>query len=152
MITINPTHTNSPNEKLEYFNSLGLIFQNRIYLNKKNDLVAYEINDIRRIYLKKGRNLRINYIFFIMATVMGFTVFLSKKLLGDYNVIGYAVSAGVLLFSLFKEYPNYCILLITHNHNINSILLNSNNRKQASKLVSIITKKIDLNNQYRKAS
>lgn len=77
MINIKPILANSKQNKLEYFNAIGLIFQNHIYLNRNNALIQYEIDDIKRVYFKKERNLNQNFFSFITSLIIAFSSYAS---------------------------------------------------------------------------
>ncbi|WP_333600849.1 hypothetical protein [Flavobacterium sp.] len=152
MIDIKPIHVNSPNNKLEYYNALGLIFQNHVCLNRDNDLLQYEINDIKRIYFKKNRCLKNNYSLFMISLVMVVSTYLLRTYFINYIFFSFIIATCIMLFSLFKNYYSYSIMLITIDHNIISVPINETSKEKASKLVALIKRKIKNNNQYLKAS
>ena len=152
MINIKPIPINSQPNKLEYFNTIGLIFQNDIYLNRKNTLVQYEIDDIKRIVFKKQRNLNHNYFTFLISLSIAFSSYALGIVTGNFKLFGFVVSGILLLYSFLNKSYSYHILLITMNQNIVSLLINPDCKKQASKLVTLINKKIKNDTQYLKAS
>lgn len=152
MVNIKPIPANLQQNKLEYFNALGLIFQNHIYLNRNDALVPYEIADIKRVHLKKERNLNYNCFLFVFSLLTAFSSYAFASVLGNFKLIGFAVSGSFLLYSLFKKSYNYRILLVTVHQNIVSVLISPDAKEQASKLVALIKLKIKNETQYLKVS
>ncbi|WP_162127903.1 hypothetical protein [Flavobacterium phycosphaerae] len=138
---------------LEHFNTIGLLFQNRIYLNKNDELVQFDISEIRRIYFKKQRNIKNNSFLFMLSCIFATaTVFLEKYLEQNYKLPLFLFSGMLLVYSLVKKSYRYEIFLITSNHNFTSIHVNAACKDQACELISLIKRKIKKNKQYQQAS
>lgn len=152
MINIKPILANSKQNKLEYFNAIGLIFQNHIYLNRNNALIQYEIDDIKRVYFKKERNLNQNFFSFITSLIIAFSSYASAAFLGNFKLIAFMVSGCFFLYSFLNKSYNYRILMTTVHQNIISILISPEAKEEASKLVSLIKMKIKKDAQYLKVS
>lgn len=152
MINIKPILKNSNHNELEYFNTIGLIFQNDIYLNRNNVLLKYEIEDIKRIAFKKQRNLNRNYFTFFIAVLIAFFLYTSGSIIGNFKLFGFLFSGILLVYSFLNKSYNYNIFLITINQNIVSLVINPDSVKQAYKLVALINKKIKNEAQYLKVS
>lgn len=152
MIDIKPVFDNSKQDKLEYFNAIGLIFNSHIFLNRNNTLVKYEVADIKQVYFKKERNLNHNSVSFIISLFIAFSSYALGTFLGNFKLFGFMVSGCFLLHTFLKKSYNYNILLITVNQNIVSLLINPDSKKQATKLVALIKIKIKNDVQYLKVS
>lgn len=152
MIHTKPFFTNSQHHKLEYFNTIGLIFQNHIYLNRNNVSVQYDIADIKRVIFKKQRNLNQNCLLFVISLFIAFYSHTLGIILGNFKLFGFLVSGSFLVYSFLRKSYNYHILLLTVNQNTVSLSIKPECKKQATKLVTLINNKIKNDAQYLKVS
>jgi hypothetical protein len=152
MINIKPCFEKSQQNELEYFNAIGLIFQNYIYLNRNDKLVEYEISDIKRVEFKMERNFNRNLISIMCFLLVASSTYALASILGNFKLVGFLVSAIFLLYSFLNKSYSYKIILITVNQNIVNLSINPNSKEQASKLVALIKLKIKKEAQYLKVS
>lgn len=153
MVNLKPFPTNSQQNKLECFNTVGLILQDQIYLNKNDQFLQFDINDIKQINLKKERDLKNNYSLFVMSCALVYSTSLLENSIGqNYKLVFFLLSSVLLLFSFFKKNYHYTILLITAHYHLTSIIIKDNSKDQACEFISLTKRKIKENNIYQKAS
>ncbi|TBX67036.1 hypothetical protein EZL74_10280 [Flavobacterium silvisoli] len=143
---------NAEDHKLEYFNTIGLLFQNHVYLNKNDELLEFDIKEIKRIYFRKQRDLKDNYCLFILSAVLaGATLYLGSYLSQNYKLPILIISGLLLLFSFLKKSYHYEIFLMTANHNFTAIEVNEANKDQACELISHTKRKMKKMKLYQQA-
>lgn len=122
---------------INYYNSVGLIYDDYIYINKKECLVRLESNLIRNVYFKKEKELKYNYLLLTIGLLLFTTILLSEKhMLFEFKFIGYSVALFFSLFSLIKNFDNYKIIITTINCNIITTKIDSDNKDDALELVT----------------
>lgn len=152
MINIHHLADNSELNKLEYFNTIGLIFQNEIYLNRNDVLLKYDVDEIKRVAFKKQRSLNRNYFTLFLSLLIVFFTCALGNILGNFKLFGFLISGSLLLYSFLNKSYSYQIFLITVNQNIVSLAINPDIKMEAFKLVALINKKIKNEAQYLKVS
>ncbi len=94
----------SHHDKFECFNTVGLILQDQIYLNRNDELLQFDINDIKQINIKKERNLKNNHSLFVTSCALVFSTFLLGNSIGqNYKLAFIFVSSVLLLISFFLK-------------------------------------------------
>lgn len=138
--------------QLEYYNSIGLLFRNQLFLNKNNKVVEFTIPEIKSIYFKKERDLNQNYIIFIIACAL-FTFslyFITQDVMQQ--KIGILLSAAIVLYALLKKTYSYSIVLFTNYSHIFSIPVNPQDKEDACELIARTKRKVRTNKKYMQAS
>jgi hypothetical protein len=130
--------------KLEFFNSYGLVFEDRFYLHRYNYSSFIDIDNLNKIKLVKKRKLSMNFFFFI--TGFGFLIF---GLLYCKNVLivkGFSSLFSflfILLSFIYRKY-NYSILMVTNTLQPLEIKVDNDFKSDAEEIISQINKKIEL--------
>lgn len=138
--------------QLEYYNTIGLLFNKHLILNKNNKLVEFSIDEIKSISIKKERELNLNYIIFIIACSL-FTIalyFTNNELL--FQKIGILTSVGVLVYAVLKRNYAYKIVLFTQYSHLFTIPITAEIKDDAHELVTKTKLKVRTKKNYMQAS
>jgi hypothetical protein len=136
---------------LEFFNAIGLIFKDYIFLTANNKLIWFEVEEIRQMSFKKNRVLTYNYVIFFLSFMIVIISFTDSRL-SDYRNTGFALGGILLIYALIKKTYQYTIQIITTEHNVISIIINKENKKQATQFIQIVKGKINQSKQFLKVS
>jgi len=147
------SQTNLESEyQLEYYNAIGLLFKNQLFLNKNNNLLEFNIQEIKSVSLKKERDLTNNYLLFAVACLLFvLSLSLSAKIAWANN-IGFGLAAGLLLYAILKRTFSYSIVLFTNYSHIFSIPVNPQDQEEACKLLDRTKRKLKVQNKFMLAS
>jgi len=133
--------------ELEYQNRVGMLFKNHIFLNDNNKILKFKIQEIKRLFLKKERNLKFNYVLLTVATCIFVLslIFCGNSIL--YRFVGFGASSIIFLFAMAKKKYHYKIILFTQNSsystvNIDKVNIDNVNKENARKLLSLTRPKI----------
>ncbi len=133
---------NSEQLNLEYSNSYGLIFEDRFYVHRENDLSCINLNKVKKIKLVKGRTFKINFITFFMSCLM-----ICFSLLLEHNqmIFKYLFYLGALGFFassfLLKKY-DYTIIVVTIDYQPIKISVDVDFKNDAKEIVAKVNKKL----------
>ncbi len=149
----NYTLTNPEAEyHLEYYNTIGLLFNDQLILNKNNKLLEFNIQDIKSIYFKKERELTQNYLIFIIAcSLFAFSIYFNNKEI-LVQKIGIIIAFGILLYAFVKRTYTYNIVLFTQYSHLFSIPINDQDKDDACELIAKIKNKVRTNKNFMQAS
>ncbi|MGL2965811.1 hypothetical protein [Flavobacterium sp. XGLA_31] len=152
MIKNLPSNRTNKEYQLEYYNPIGLLFKEHIFLHENNKLLEFDIQEIKRIFFKKERNLKQNYLLLTLAfpLLMGSFFLNSNFELLRYS--GYGLSVALLIFAVIKKTYQYKIALFTKHSHYFSIPVNEEYKDDACELISLTKAKIKKNKLYLKAS
>jgi hypothetical protein len=147
------TLTNPESEyQLEYYNTIGLLFRNQLILNKNNNLVEFDIDEIKSVYFKKERDLTNNYLIFIVAcSLFALSLSFSPKM-ALYPQIGIGTALAILIYAILKRTYSYSIVLFTNYSHIFSIPVNHQDKEDACELLVRTKRKLKTKNEFMLAS
>lgn len=136
----------------DYYNSVGLIYDDYIYINKKDCLVRLESKLIKNIYFKKEKTLTKNYLMMATGLVL-YTVLilLTKSIPLEYRIIGYSMTFLIALAALSVNFNHYKIIITTINRNIITTNINAEYKEEALELVTKVKQNITPRNVMLKA-
>lgn len=127
----------------DYYNSVGLIYDDYIYLNKKECLVRLESNLIRNIYFRKEKALTNNYLLLTAGLLIFATLLLTgNQLPFPHKIVGYSTALFFSLLALSKKFNHYKIIITTINSNIITTNINAEYKDEALELVTRIKQNI----------
>nr|WP_294776317.1 hypothetical protein [uncultured Flavobacterium sp.] len=143
---------NNQHTPVDYYNAVGLIYDNSIYINKKDCLIRLELNLIRNIYFKKEKAITNNVFLlstglFLMA-IIGLT---DKFVPVDFKAIGYIAASIILVLAFLVKFNNYKIIITTINSNIITTNINAEYREDGMELVTQIRNNISKENTLIRA-
>jgi hypothetical protein len=138
--------------QLEYYNSIGMLFKNQLFLNKNNKLVEFEIKEIKSVYLKKERDLTNNYLIFIIAASVFALSFSFSTKMALYPKIGIVTAIALLLYALLKRTYTYSIVLFTTYSHIFSIPVNHQDKEDVRELLARTKRKLKTQKKFMLAS
>lgn len=128
---------------IDYYNSLGLINDNFIYINKKECLFRLELSLIKNIYIKKEKVLTLNILLLIISFGLFSALTLSQKTIPlDHKIIGYVSAVVILITAFLIKLTNYKIIITTINSNIISTSISAEFKEEGIELVKNIKKSI----------
>lgn len=134
--------TVSNQSKLEYFNSYGLIFNDRFYVHRDNELSCVNLNNVKKIKLVKRREVKINLLAFMFSCFMLYFSFLFNEIQPIYVYLFYVGAASLLVSSfLFKKYC-YDIIVLTIDYQPISIKVSVDSKNDAKKIVAKVNEKL----------
>lgn len=147
------TLTNPETEyQLEYYNAIGLLFRNQLFLNKNNKLIEFDIKEIKSVYFKKERDLTNNYIIFVFACcLLALSLSFSSKI-ALYPQIGIGSALAILIYAILKRTYAYSIVLFTNYSHIFSIPVNHQDKEDAAELLARTKRKLKTQNKFMQAS
>ncbi len=132
---------------IDYYNSVGLIYDDSIYINKKDCLVRLELSLIRNIYFKKEKALTANILLLSIGLLLSTVLVLTNKIIPeDYKVIGYISAVVFLALAFLVKFNNYKIIITTINSNIITTNINTEYCEEGMELVTRIRKNINKEN------
>lgn len=128
---------------IDYYNSLGLIYDNFIYINKKECLFRLELSLIKNIYIKKEKVLTLNILLLIISIGLFSALTLSQKTIPlNHKIIGYVSAVVILITAFIVKLTNYKIIITTINSNIISTSISADFKEEGVELVKNIKKSI----------
>lgn len=134
--------TVSNQSKLEYFNSYGLVFNDRFYIHRDNELSCVNLDNVKKIKLVRRREVKINLLTFIFSCLMIYFSFLFKEIEPLYVYLFYVGAASLLVSSfLFKKYC-YDIIVLTIDYQPISIKVSVDSKSDAKKIVAKVNEKL----------
>jgi hypothetical protein len=134
--------TVSNQSKLEYFNSYGLVFNDRFYVHRDNELSCVNLDNIKKIKLVRRREIKINLLAFMFSCFMLYFSFLFKEIQPIYVYLFYVGAASLLVSSfLFKKYC-YDIIVLTIDYQPISIKVSVDSKNDAKKIVAKVNEKL----------
>lgn len=126
--------------KIEYSNSLGVIFSNSVLIPSYNTRNPIEISIIKKCKIYKKESLLSKYFFVIvclLTSILG--VYFSTTYL---EIVLLAVITGLSVLGFFKiKHTKYTLVLVKKDLDFIKIDLNLKEKDEAKKLVQIIEKK-----------
>jgi len=142
-----------PNQsKLEYFNSYGLVFDDRFYFKTDYNFSCIPFNSIKRIKIVKGREFKINLLIFLISSLCISFSFLLLDEQMVFKIIGVIIMTPLMISSfLYKKYC-YKIVIVTKDHQPISTIVNLNSKEEAKKIVSQVNKKLNVTHKMLEAS
>lgn len=142
-------HQNSP---IDYYNAVGLIYDDSIYINKKDCLVRLELSLIRNIYFKKEKALTSNVFLLSIGLFLIALLALTDKIIPlDFRVIGYTTAVVAMVLAFLIKFNNYKIIITTINSNIITTNINSEYCEDGLELVTRIRNNINKENSLIRA-
>lgn len=130
--------------KLEFFNSYGLVFEDRFYLHRYNYSSFIDIDNLKKIKLVKKRELSLNFFFFIAGiTILIFGLFYSQNVLIIKGFSSLFSFVFVLLSFVYRK-NDYTILMVTNTLQPLEIKVDNECKSEAEEIISQINRKIEL--------
>lgn len=140
------------NPSIDYYNSVGLIYDDSIYINKKDCLVRLELSLIRNIYFKKEKAVTSNVFLMSIGLLTITTLALTDKVIPlEYKLIGYITAVVTMVLAFLIKFDNYKIIITTINSNIITTNINAEYCEEGLELVSRIRKNIKKENSLIRA-
>ncbi|MBF6642198.1 hypothetical protein IVB69_11955 [Flavobacterium sp. J49] len=144
--------SHNQNSPVDYYNAVGLIYDNSIYINKKDCLVRLELSLIRNIYFKKEKALTSNIFLLSIGLFLIAMLALTDKIIPlDFKVIGYSTAVVAVLLAFLIKFNNYKIIITTINNNIITTNINSEYCEDGLELVTRIRNNINKENSLIRA-
>lgn len=140
--------TTAQQTNLVFFNSYGLIFDDRIYLQRENALLCLYVENLKSIKLTKTREKKINIFSLLLSiSILSITNIYFEDSIA-FIVSSYIVGAVILLVSFsFKKYL-YTIVILTKTNDFTTIKVNNNLKNSARELIDNINKKLKENDRF----
>ena len=132
---------NSEQLNLEYSNSYGLIFEDRFYVHRENDLSCINLNKVKKIKLVKGRTFKINFITFFMSCLMISFSFLLGHDQIIFKYLFYLASFGFFVSSFLLKKYDYTIIVVTIDYQPIKISVDVDFKNDAKEIVAKVNKK-----------
>lgn len=140
------------NSAIDYYNSVGLIYDDSIYINKKDCLVRLELSLIRNIYFKKEKAVTGNVFLLSIGLFIIATLALTDNVIpAEYKLTGYLIGVVVLALAFLVKFDNYKIIITTINSNVITTNINTEYREEGLELVSRIRNNISKENSLIRA-
>lgn len=133
---------NSEQLNLEYSNSYGLIFEDRFYVHRENDLSCINLNKVKKIKLVKGRTFKINFITFLMSCLMISFSFLLGHDQIIFKYLFYLASFGFFVSSFLLKKYDYTIIVVTIDYQPIKISVDVDFKNDAKEIVAKVNKKL----------
>ena len=130
--------------KLEFFNSYGLVFEDRFYLHRYNYSSFIDIDNLNKIKLVKKRKLSLNFFFFLTGSIIlifGFVYSQNIMILKGFSSL---FSFVLLLLSYVYKKNDYSIFMLTKTLQPLEIKVDYEFKADAEEIISEIHKKIEL--------
>ena len=144
--------TNQQDKTIDFHNAVGLIYNDSIYINKKDCLVRLELSLIRNIYFKKEKALTGNIFLLSIGLFLVVLLSLTEKIIPlNYNIIGYISAFVALVLAFLLKFNKYKIIITTINSNIISTTINTEYREEGLELVTRIRNNINKENSLIRA-
>lgn len=144
--------TRHQNSAVDYYNAVGLIYDDSIYINKKDCLVRLELSLIRNIYFRKEKALTCNIFLLSIGLFLIAMLALTDKIIPlDFRVIGYTTAVITVVLAFLIKFNNYKIIITTINSNIITTNINSEYCEDGLELVARIRNNINKENSLIRA-
>lgn len=128
--------------KLEYSNAYGLIFEDRFYVHRENDLSCINLNKVKRIKLVKGREIKINVVTFLLSCMIIYFSFLFQDNQMIYKYLFYLGAFVFFVTSFLLKKYHYTIIVVTIDYQPIKIRVDVEFKNEAKKIVEKVNKKI----------
>ncbi len=138
--------------QLEYYNSIGLLFPNHLFLHQDDRFLEFDIAEIKSIFFKRELDLRINYRFFVISVFLLALGYLLPDNLLSIRLLNFVPAILFLLLAVFRKNYSYKIMLYTHHSHYFTIPVNETYKEEACELLSLTKTKIKKNKSYLKVS
>ena len=127
--------------KLEYFNSYGLVFHDRFYVSRENNLLRIDLNKVKTIRLIKGRKYEMNFFSFISSCLIIYFSFLLENNLMMYKYVFYISAVLLIIISFNLKKFCYKIVVVTKDYQLISINVSKGSKNDAKKIIEEVNKK-----------
>ena len=130
--------------KLEFFNSYGLVFEDRFYLHRYNYSSFIDIDNLNKIKLVKKRKLSLNFFFFlagISILILGLVYSQNVMIIKGFSSL---FSFVFVLLSFVYRKNDYTILMVTNTLQPLEIKVDSDCKSEAEEIIFQINKKIEV--------
>ncbi len=130
--------------KLEFFNSYGLVFEDRFYLHRYNYSSFIDIDNLNKIKLVKKRKLSLNFFFFlagISILILGLVYSQNIMIIKGFSSL---FSFVFVLLSFVYRKNDYTILMVTNTLQPLEIKVDSDCKSEAEEIIFQINKKIEV--------
>ena len=134
--------TVSNQSKLEYFNSYGLVFNDRFYVHRNNELSCVNLDNVKKIKLVRRREIKINLLTFMFSCFMLYFSFLFKEIQPIYVYLFYVGAASLLVSSFLVKKYCYDIIVLTIDYQPISIKVSVDSKNDAKKIVAKVNEKL----------
>ncbi len=140
--------TNSKQSSLVFSNSYGLIFVDRIYLQRENALSCFYLENLKSIKIKKTQEKKVNVFSLLFSLlILCFTTFYIEINI-VFMTISYVIAALLILLSFtFKKYL-YTIVILTNTNDFISIQVTTELKYAAKDFVNKTNKKLKENDRF----
>lgn len=148
MYTLSPQFDNNK-AQYDYYNAVGLLHDECLYLHNEHKLMQFDISTIKRLYLKKERDLSGNYKL-LLSSLLLLLPLLSATLYDRVHLWGFLPAVLLLCYGLSKKKFTYIIVLFTSNSQLLNIAVSEDHKDEACELLSVAKSKIKTNKHYLK--
>ncbi len=129
--------------KLEFFNSYGLVFEDKFYLHRYNYRSFIDIDDLNKIKLVEKRVLTPNYLLFITALLILFIGFFNNQNMLIIKGFSSLFAFVFILSSIVYKKCECSILMVTSSLQPLHIGVENDFKNEAKEIISQINKKIE---------
>lgn len=122
----------------DQINSIEIINEELVYVRHNDHPIELNINEIKRIHLNKRRNLNINYLLFILGCSIAILSYIIKYNFSNVYMLGYQLSALLIIYSILKKSYYYKLFIITKPHHLISFSISETLKDETIELVKFI--------------
>lgn len=133
--------------KLEFFNSYGLVFEDKFYLHRYNYSSFIDIDDLNKIKLVEKRVLTPNYLFFITGIAFLFIGFFNNQNVLILKGFSSLFAFVFILSSIIYKKWECSILMVTSSLQPLHIGIEDDYKNEAKEIIYKINKKLESKNQ-----
>lgn len=140
--------TTSKQSSLHFSNSFGLIFDDRIYLQRANALSYFYIENLKSVKLTKTQEKKVNVFSFIFSiVVVCFACFYTQNNL-TLMITSFTIGAALLLLTFWYKKYLYTIIILTNTNDFISIEVNNDLKNSAKEFIINLNKKLKENDRF----
>ena len=140
--------TNSKQSNLVFSNSYGLLFADRIYLQRENAMSCFYLENLKSIKIKKTQEKKVNVfsLLFSLLILCFTTIYIEINIV--FMTISYVIAALLILLSFtFKKYL-YTIVILTNTNDFISIQVTPELKYVAKEFINKVHKKLKENDRF----
>ena len=136
--------------ELEYHNPVGLLFKNHVFLHDSNKILEFDIHEIKRLFLKKERDLKLNFLLLSIAAFLLVLAIILRDILVLYRLSSFGFAGLLLLAAMAKKTYQYKIILFTDHSHYFTVPISEEYKEDASELLSMTKNKMSKKSTYLK--
>jgi len=137
--------------ELEYYNPVGLLFKNQIFIHDYQKILEFDIQEIKHLTLKKERDLKVNFVLFCISSFLLIVTLFLKDIVVLYRFSSFGFAALFLLAAMAKKTYQYKIILLTDHSHYFTVPIDEAYKDDAFELLAKAKIKMETNKFYLKA-